>query len=72
MSLEGTGLLERADANAAFYGQRVPAIDILSGKIPAPEAAAALYSVVEAAESVDESTVPQQSFVVSPSLKDKQ
>lgn len=64
VSLEGTALFERKEANATFYGQRVPAADILSGRIPAPEAAAALYSVVEAAESVDESNVPQQSFVV--------
>ena len=35
--------------------------DRSSGKIPAPEAASSLYSVVEAAEQVDESNLPSQS-----------
>lgn len=65
VSLEGTALVERKNTNANFYGQRVPATDILLGKIPPPEAAAELYAVVEAAESIDETGVPQQSYVVS-------
>ncbi|CAO1622611.1 unnamed protein product [Sympodiomycopsis kandeliae] len=63
ISLEGTILVERKDANKEFYGQPIPAIDLLSGKVPAPEAASALYEVVEAAEAIDESGVPQQAYV---------
>lgn len=63
MSLEGTLLVERKDANRDFYGQPIPAADLLSGKVPAPEAASALYEVVEAAEAIDESGVPQQAYV---------
>lgn len=63
LSLEGTVLVERKDANREFYGQPIPAADLLSGKVPAPEAASAMYEVVEAAEAVDETGVPQQSYV---------
>ena len=55
---------EQKDTNAAFYGQRIPAGDLLSGKVPAPEAASALYTVVESAESIDETALPENSFVV--------
>lgn len=48
MSLEGTALVERADANEAFYGQKVPAAHLLTGIIPAPEAATAMYEIIEA------------------------
>ena len=30
LSLEGTGLVERGETNAAFYGTRVPASDLLA------------------------------------------
>jgi len=65
MSLEGTVLVERKDANKEFYGQPIPAKDLLEGKVPAPEAASAMYEVIEAAEMVDESRLPEQSFVPS-------
>ncbi|GAA5852474.1 hypothetical protein JCM9279_003461 [Rhodotorula babjevae] len=64
VSLEGTALIERKDANEAFYGQAIPAVDLLSGKVPPPEAASALYETIEAAESVDEAGLPDQAFVV--------
>lgn len=48
MSLEGTALIERKDANKEFYGQAIPALDLLTGKVPAPEAASAMYEVIEA------------------------
>lgn len=48
VSLEGVALIERKDANREFYGQPIPAIDLLSGKVPAPEAASAMYDVIEA------------------------
>lgn len=63
ISLEGTVLVERKETNKDFYGQPIPALDLLTGKVPAPEAASAMYEVVEAAEMVDESGIPQQSYV---------
>ncbi|EGG04592.1 uncharacterized protein MELLADRAFT_72327 [Melampsora larici-populina 98AG31] len=65
ISLEGTALIERKDTNEAFYGQRIPSLDILLGKVPPPEAASDLYDVIETAEQVDESGVPQESYVPS-------
>ncbi|ORY69446.1 hypothetical protein BCR35DRAFT_308034 [Leucosporidium creatinivorum] len=64
VSLEGTVLIERKDANEAFYGQAIPAVDLLSGKVPPPEAASALYETIEAAEGIDESGLPDQAYVV--------
>ncbi|GAA5912413.1 hypothetical protein JCM8208_005162 [Rhodotorula glutinis] len=64
VSLEGTALIERKDANEAFYGQAIPAVDLLSGKVPPPEAASALYECIEAAESVDEAGLPDQAYQV--------
>lgn len=63
ISLEGTVLVERKETNKDFYGQPIPAVDLLTGKVPAPEAASAMYEVVEAAEMVDETGIPQQSYV---------
>jgi len=63
LSLEGTVLVERKDANRDFYGSPVPARDILSGRVPPPEVASRLYEVIEAAEGVDESGVPDTSYV---------
>jgi hypothetical protein len=65
MSLEGTVLVERKDANKEFYGQAIPAKDLLEGKVPAPEAASAMYEVIEAAEMVDESHLPEKAYVPS-------
>jgi len=58
LSLEGTVLIERKDANRDFYGSPVPAKDILSGRVPPPEVASHLYEVIEAAEGLDESHQP--------------
>jgi hypothetical protein len=63
LSLEGTVLVERKDANRDFYGSPVPARDILSGRVPPPEVASRLYEVIEAAEGIDESGVPDTSYV---------
>ncbi|WFD22580.1 hypothetical protein MEQU1_001252 [Malassezia equina] len=63
LSLEGTVLMENKDANANFYGQPIPAMDLLLGKVPAPEVASVMYEVVEAAEQVDESGLPGQAYV---------
>jgi len=52
ISLEGTVLVERKDANKAFYGSAIPARDILSGKVPPPEIASRLYEIIEAAEGL--------------------
>ena len=45
LSLEGTVLIERKEANKAFYGSAVPAKSILTGLVPAPEIASPLYEV---------------------------
>ncbi len=46
VSLEGTILIERKDANAQFYGKPVTAKELLSGKISPPSSAKALYEVL--------------------------
>jgi len=63
ISLEGTVLIERKDANRDFYGSPVPARDILSGRVPPPEVASRLYEIIEAAEGMDETGVPETAFV---------
>jgi lipid-binding SYLF domain-containing protein len=45
LSLEGTVLIERKDANRDFYGSAVPARDILGGRVPPPEVAGKMYEV---------------------------
>ncbi|KAG0340981.1 hypothetical protein BG004_006205 [Podila humilis] len=47
VSLEGTVLLERKEANAAFYGRAISAAEILK-TIPQPPEALELYTVIEA------------------------
>lgn len=71
LSLEGTGLVQRKDANEAFYGQKIPVQDLLSGKVPPPEAASQVYDIIEAAEHMDESGVPASSYVPEVSMGDK-
>jgi lipid-binding SYLF domain-containing protein len=66
LSLEGTVLIERKDANRDFYGSVVPARDILGGRVPPPEVASRLYEIIEAAEGLDESGLPEASYVPSP------
>lgn len=63
LSLEGTVLIERKDANRDFYGSDVPAKDILSGRVPPPEVAGKMYEVIEAAEGLDESGLPSSAYV---------
>ncbi|KAJ7029290.1 hypothetical protein C8F04DRAFT_1117212 [Mycena alexandri] len=63
MSLEGTVLIERKDANRDFYGSPVPARDILGGRVPPPEVASRLYEIIEAAEGLDETGLPQEAYV---------
>lgn len=63
MSLEGTALIERKDANREFYGSPVPAKDILGGRVPPPEVASRLYEIIEAAEGLDESGLPDAAYV---------
>lgn len=63
MSLEGTALIERKDANKEFYGSAIPARDILSGRVPPPEVASRLYEIIEAAEGLDESGLPDESYI---------
>ena len=63
VSLEGTALIERKDANREFYGSPIPARDILGGRVPPPEVASGLYEIIEAAEGLDESGLPDQAYV---------
>lgn len=65
VSLEGTALIERKDANRDFYGSPVPAKDILGGRVPPPEVASRLYEIIEAAEGLDESGLPETAYVPS-------
>jgi len=65
LSLEGTVLIERKDANRDFYGSPVPARDILGGRVPPPEVASKLYEIIEAAEGFDESGLPESAYVPS-------
>lgn len=66
LSLEGTALIERKDANRDFYGSPVPAKDILGGRVPPPEVASRLYEIIEAAEGLDETGVPEAAYVPTP------
>ena len=65
LSLEGTALIERKDANKDFYGSAIPARDILGGRVPPPEVASRLYEIIEAAEGLDETGLPEESYVPS-------
>ncbi|KAJ3504781.1 hypothetical protein NLJ89_g7764 [Agrocybe chaxingu] len=65
VSLEGTVLIERKDANRDFYGSPVPAKDILGGRVPPPEVASRLYEIIEAAEGLDETGLPEAAYVPS-------
>ena len=65
LSLEGTALIERKDANKDFYGSAIPARDILGGRVPPPEVASKLYEIIEAAEGLDETGLPDESYVPS-------
>lgn len=56
-------LIERKDTNKDFYGSPVPARDILAGRVPPPEVASKMYEIIEAAEGLDESQIPDQSFI---------
>ncbi|KZS92887.1 DUF500-domain-containing protein [Sistotremastrum niveocremeum HHB9708] len=63
VSLEGTVLIERKDTNRDFYGSPIPARDILGGRVPPPEIASKLYEIIEAAEGLDESGLPQEAYI---------
>ena len=47
LSVEGTLIVTRNDDNAAYYGKRVAAEDILTGKVPAPQGAGKLLQLLE-------------------------
>lgn len=48
VSLEGSVVVTRGDANEKFYGQRVTAKELLTGAIPPPSEADALYRALNA------------------------
>ncbi|PVU96746.1 hypothetical protein BB561_000984 [Smittium simulii] len=47
ISLEGSGIIERKDANEKFYGSKVSADELLSGKIERPQQAQILYDSIK-------------------------
>ncbi|ORZ14587.1 hypothetical protein BCR42DRAFT_376772 [Absidia repens] len=47
VSLEGSVIVERFDANAKMYGHKVKASDLLGGNIPPPSEAGALYQALD-------------------------
>jgi len=52
ISVEGTGIIERKDANKKFYGKEVTATQILLGEVAAPPLdVTVLYDVIKRAES---------------------
>ncbi|KAL7420738.1 hypothetical protein Q5752_004689 [Cryptotrichosporon argae] len=63
LTLDGTILVERKDANKQFYGSAVSSTDILSGRVPAPEIASPMYDIIEAAEGLDETGLPAEAYV---------
>jgi len=63
LALDGTILVERKDANREFYGSNISSTDILTGRVPAPEIASAMYDIIESAEGIDESSLPQESYI---------
>ncbi|KAK1925682.1 hypothetical protein DB88DRAFT_206347 [Papiliotrema laurentii] len=63
LTLDGTILVERKDANREFYGSAISSTDILTGRVPAPEIASAMYDIIEAAEGLDETGLPAEGYV---------
>uniref|UniRef100_A0A2C9K6X8 Ysc84 actin-binding domain-containing protein n=1 Tax=Biomphalaria glabrata TaxID=6526 RepID=A0A2C9K6X8_BIOGL len=47
ISVEGSALIERKDANKKFYGREIRAHQILNGEVGAPEECQALYDVLQ-------------------------
>ncbi|KAI9309017.1 hypothetical protein BJ944DRAFT_280825 [Cunninghamella echinulata] len=47
VSIEGSVIVERFDANAKMYGYKVKAKDLLSGHVPRPAEAEALYQALD-------------------------
>lgn len=47
ISVEGSGLIERKDANKKFYGRDIRAYEILQGYVDPPEECSCLYEVLE-------------------------
>ncbi|XP_045175921.2 SH3 domain-containing YSC84-like protein 1 [Mercenaria mercenaria] len=47
ISVEGSALIERKDANKKFYGRDIRAYEILQGYVDPPEECACLYEVLE-------------------------
>jgi SH3 domain-containing YSC84-like protein 1 len=47
VSLEGSGFIERRDANEKLYGRRLTARELLSGQVPVPPAAEPLMRILD-------------------------
>ncbi|KAL5007322.1 hypothetical protein ScPMuIL_016128 [Solemya velum] len=57
ISVEGSALIERKDANKKFYGSEIRAFQILSGEVDPPEECAALYEVLDSHQTRAEQAV---------------
>lgn len=53
ISLEGSVIVERKDANERFYGQKISAKKILEGGVPRPQGASDLYKALDRITSGD-------------------
>jgi len=62
VSLEGALITERADVNQNFYGKHYEPRELLSGRIPRPNAAEPLYKALGVACSKDPDSFPTPSF----------
>ena len=41
----------------------MPAQDILTGRVPPPEVASRMYEIIEAAEGLDDSALPENAYI---------
>lgn len=68
VSIEGSVILERKDANSKFYGRPVRAKELLSGKIPPPGQASVLYQALNRRAAGLSCASPQKSTFDSSSV----
>ncbi|RKP26592.1 hypothetical protein SYNPS1DRAFT_13980 [Syncephalis pseudoplumigaleata] len=72
ISLEGSAIIERKDANAKFYGRPITAKELLSGDVEPPAAADALYAALYARASPElAQNAPSSGSSAPPPLKKK-
>lgn len=65
VSVEGSVIVERKDTNERFYGRKVSAKELLSGSVPPPLQASALYDALQRRASPGSLQTPASSTVPS-------